>query len=150
MPRLVTPAVTTARSWPSKRSRRTEIGVTARFAVSVSLTGTVVSVTPDGRRSSSVAAQALFWKSLMSTTSFRGRVDSASTEPATFTAGAKRVASGPGLAAASAASSLDRSSTDCRAISAVLPKKTREARSPGASDSSTPRAAAWARVQRSP
>ena len=83
----MTPPVTVARSWPSKRERRTATGVTDRLRVSVSVMATGVSAVPAGRRSSSFGAQASFWKSLMSTTSLRGRVDSLTMVPATRSAG---------------------------------------------------------------
>ena len=86
----------------------------------------------------------------MSTTSLRGSVDSATIVAATFTTGARRVASVPGVAAARAPVKRARSSTDCSATSAPVPKNTRLARSDGPSPSSTVRASACARVHRSP
>ena len=56
--------------------------------VSTSPTDTGEKVVPAGSRWSSVAAQPFFWKSVMSTTSLRGRVDSTAMVPATFSAGA--------------------------------------------------------------
>ena len=112
-------------------------GATDRLRVSTSVIATGVKVVPAGSRSSSFGVQAFFWKSLMSTTSLRGRVDSATIVAATFSAGDKRVASVPGVAAASAPASRARSSTDCSATSAPVPKNTRLARSPGPSASST-------------
>ena len=87
-PRLVTPPVTVTRSWPSKRPRRTATGATERLGASTSPTDTGEKVVPAGSRWSSVGAQPFFWKSLMSTTSLRGRVDSTAIVPATFSAGA--------------------------------------------------------------
>ena len=88
VPRLVTPPVIVARSWPSKRARRTAAGATDRLMVLPSPTATGENVVPAGRRWSSLGVHPFFWKSVISTTSRRGRDDSATIVPATLSAGA--------------------------------------------------------------
>src|SRR6185436_9698812 len=69
------------------------------------------------------------WKSLMMTTSRLGSVVSARMPPATFNAGAYRVAPAPGLAAAMAADNGERSIEARTAMSAPDENSTTEPRS---------------------
>ena len=87
LPWLARPAVTITRSWFEKVDRSSATGVTETLAVSASPIVTGVSTAPSGSRTPSAPRQPPRWKSVISTTSRRGCVDSPRMLPASFRAG---------------------------------------------------------------
>jgi hypothetical protein len=86
-PWFITPAVTITRSWSENVDRSIATGVTATLAVSLSPMLTGVRMAPSGSLTPSAPRQPPRWKSVTSTTSRRGSVDSARMLPASLSTG---------------------------------------------------------------
>ena len=87
LPRFVTRALTATRSRPEKYSRWNSTPATLTLAPASSPTATGVTTVPSGKRIPEALSSPDCWKSLISTASSRGRLESSKMPSASLSAG---------------------------------------------------------------